>query len=41
MAISWPAKIRDKGGIRWEFHHVVDIVPNSFDSELLNRRPRT
>jgi len=27
MAISWPAKITDKGGIRWQFHHVVDIVP--------------
>ena len=23
----WPAKIKDKGGIRWQFHHVVDIVP--------------
>jgi arylsulfatase len=27
MAISWPAKIKDRGGIRWQFHHVVDIVP--------------
>jgi arylsulfatase A-like enzyme len=27
MAISWPAKIKDKGGIRWQFHHVVDIAP--------------
>jgi arylsulfatase len=27
MAISWPAKIKDKGAIRWQFHHVVDIVP--------------
>src|SRR5208337_2796867 len=27
MAISWPAKIKDKGGIRWQFHHVIDIVP--------------
>jgi arylsulfatase A-like enzyme len=27
MVISWPAKIKDKGGIRWQFHHVVDIVP--------------
>jgi arylsulfatase A-like enzyme len=27
MAISWPAKITDKGGIRWQFHHVIDIVP--------------
>ncbi len=27
MAISWPARITDKGGIRWQFHHVIDIVP--------------
>ena len=27
MAISWPAHIKDKGGIRWQFHHVIDIVP--------------
>ena len=27
MAISWPARIKDKGGIRWQFHHVIDIVP--------------
>jgi arylsulfatase len=27
MAISWPARIQDKGGIRWQFHHVIDIVP--------------
>src|SRR5213075_1094648 len=27
MAISWPAKIKDKGGVRWQFHHVIDIAP--------------
>ena len=27
MAISWPARIKDKGGIRNQFHHVIDIVP--------------
>ena len=27
MVISWPAKIKDKGGIRTQFHHVIDIVP--------------
>jgi arylsulfatase A-like enzyme len=27
MAISWPARIKDKGGIRWQFHHVIDVVP--------------
>jgi arylsulfatase len=27
MAISWPARITDKGGIRNQFHHVIDIEP--------------
>jgi arylsulfatase A-like enzyme len=27
VAISWPARIKDKGGIRNQFHHVIDIVP--------------
>ncbi|CAH2602472.1 Arylsulfatase [Rhodovastum atsumiense] len=32
MAISWPAQIRDKGGIRWQFHHVIDIVPTILEA---------
>jgi arylsulfatase len=27
MAICWPARITDKGGIRTQFHHMIDIVP--------------
>ena len=27
MAISWPKVIKDNGGIRSQFHHVIDIVP--------------
>ena len=27
MAISWPKVIKDKGGIRHQLHHVIDIVP--------------
>jgi len=27
MAISWPARIKDAGGIRNQFHHIIDIVP--------------
>ncbi len=27
MAISWPNRIKDKGAIRNQFHHVIDIVP--------------
>src|SRR5437870_8826160 len=27
LAISWPARIKDVGGIRTQFHHMIDIVP--------------
>jgi arylsulfatase len=27
MAIAWPKRIKDAGGIRHQFHHVIDIVP--------------
>jgi arylsulfatase len=32
MAISWPARIKDKGGTRWQFHHVIDIVPTLLEA---------
>jgi len=32
MAISWPKKITDKGGIRNQFHHVIDIVPTILEA---------
>jgi len=32
MAISWPARIADKGGIRNQFHHVIDIVPTLLEA---------
>ena len=31
MALSWPKKITDKGGLRTQFHHVIDIVPTIYD----------
>ncbi len=31
MVISYPKKIKDKGGIRSQFHHVIDIVPTILD----------
>ncbi|MBS0189810.1 MAG: arylsulfatase [Phycisphaerales bacterium] len=27
MAISWPARIKDKGALREQFCHVIDVVP--------------
>jgi len=32
MAISWPARITDKGGIRPQFHHVIGIVPTILEA---------
>jgi arylsulfatase A-like enzyme len=32
MAISWPARITDKGGIRTQFHHMIDIVPTILEA---------
>jgi arylsulfatase A-like enzyme len=31
MAIAWPARIKDAGGLRTQFHHVIDIVPTILD----------
>ena len=32
MAISWPMVIKDKGGIRNQFMHVIDIVPTILEA---------
>jgi arylsulfatase A-like enzyme len=32
MAISWPKVITDKGGIRHQFHHIIDIVPTILEA---------
>jgi arylsulfatase len=32
MAISWPAVIKDKGGIRNQFTHLIDIVPTILEA---------
>ena len=32
MVISWPAQITDTGGIRTQFHHVVDIAPTILEA---------
>ena len=31
MVISWPTRINDQGGIRSQWHHVIDIVPTILD----------
>ncbi|NDR57929.1 arylsulfatase [Pseudoruegeria sp. M32A2M] len=37
MAISWPAVIKDKGGIRNQFHHVIDVVPTILEAARLQQ----
>jgi arylsulfatase len=32
MVVSWPAKIKDKGGIRSQFLHVIDLVPTLYEA---------
>ena len=32
MAMSWPGHINDVGGIRHQFHHVIDIVPTILEA---------
>lgn len=32
MAISWPKRIKDKGGLRTQFHHVIDILPTVLET---------
>jgi arylsulfatase len=32
MAVAWPARIKDAGGIRHQFHHVIDIVPTILEA---------
>jgi arylsulfatase len=39
-AISWPKVITDKGGIRHQFHHVIDIVPTILEAARI-RAPKT
>lgn len=32
LAISWPGHIKDVGGIRRQFHHMIDIAPTILDA---------
>jgi len=32
VCMSWPARIKDKGGIRHQFHHCIDIVPTILEA---------
>ncbi|MGO4670804.1 arylsulfatase [Bosea sp. 2RAB26] len=32
MAMSWPGRVKDVGGIRRQFHHIIDIVPTILEA---------
>jgi len=32
MVVSWPARIKDKGGLRQQFVHVIDVVPTILEA---------
>ena len=32
MVVTWPKRIKDAGGIRNQFHHVIDVIPTVFDA---------
>jgi arylsulfatase A-like enzyme len=36
MAISWPGHIEEVGGIRSQFHHIIDIVPTILQAAGIN-----
>lgn len=40
MCIAWPGRIRDAGGIRHQFHHVIDVVPTILEACGI-RQPET
>jgi arylsulfatase A-like enzyme len=46
LVISWPNRIKDKGGIRTQFHHVIDIVSTIYEAvgiigpNMLNGAPQ-
>ena len=35
LVIAWPDRIKDAGGIRTQFHHVIDISPTIFEAAKL------
>ncbi|MDM9623093.1 arylsulfatase [Rhizobium sp. S96] len=36
MAMAWPARIKDVGGIRTQFHHMIDIVPTILEATQIS-----
>ena len=32
MVATWPKRIKDAGGVRHQFHHVIDVIPTILDA---------
>ena len=32
LVVSWPDRIKDRGGMRTQFHHVIDVVPTILEA---------
>jgi arylsulfatase A-like enzyme len=32
LVVAWPDRIKDQGGIRGQFHHVIDVVPTILEA---------
>jgi arylsulfatase len=32
LAVSWPARIKDRGGVRSQFHHCIDLAPTIYEA---------
>jgi arylsulfatase A-like enzyme len=32
LVVSWPARIKDHGGVRGQFHHVIDLAPTILEA---------
>jgi len=37
MAVSWPGHITDVGGVRNQFHHVIDVVPTILEAAHISQ----
>jgi arylsulfatase len=37
VAMSWPGHINDAGGIRRQFHHIIDIVPTILEAASISQ----
>jgi arylsulfatase len=32
LVVSWPKRIKDRGGVRTQFHHVIDVAPTILEA---------